>query len=65
VMPKDVAGTLAAVAELGYDGVELAGLHNVPARELRAPTRRSAARCWWCPGSASSCAATGPGLRLR
>jgi sugar phosphate isomerase/epimerase len=36
VMPKDVPGTLRAVAELGYDGVEFAGLHNVPARELRA-----------------------------
>src|SRR5690242_14775749 len=36
IMPKDVMGTLAAVAELGYDGVEFAGLHNVPARELRA-----------------------------
>src|SRR5215510_1790281 len=34
IMPKDVAGTLAAVRELGYDGVEFAGLHNTPAREL-------------------------------
>jgi len=35
IMPKDVMGTLAAVAELGYDGVEFAGLHNTPAPELR------------------------------
>jgi sugar phosphate isomerase/epimerase len=36
IMPKDVSGTLRAVAELGYDGVEFAGLHNVPPTQLRA-----------------------------
>ena len=36
IMPQDVLGTLRAVAELGYDGVEFAGLHNIPAKELRA-----------------------------
>src|SRR5689334_16085313 len=36
IMPQDVFGTLRAVAELGYDGVEFAGLHNTPATELRA-----------------------------
>jgi sugar phosphate isomerase/epimerase len=36
VMPKDVPGTLRAVAELGYNGVEFAGLHNTPAPKLRA-----------------------------
>ena len=35
VMPKDVPGTLHALAGLGYDGVELAGLHNTPPREWR------------------------------
>src|SRR3954451_15377086 len=35
IMPKDVPGTLRAVAELGYDGVEFAGLHNTPPSELR------------------------------
>jgi len=36
IMPQDVSGTLRAVAELGYDGVEFAGLHNTPATKLRA-----------------------------
>lgn len=36
IMPKDVPGTLRAVAELGYDGVEFAGLHGTPPGELRA-----------------------------
>jgi len=36
VMPRDVAGTLRAVARLGYRGVEFAGLHNTPVAELRA-----------------------------
>ena len=36
IMPQDVSGTLRAVAELGYDGVEFAGLHNTPPTELRA-----------------------------
>jgi sugar phosphate isomerase/epimerase len=35
-MAKDVAGTLRAVAALGYDGVEFAGLYDTPAAELRA-----------------------------
>ena len=35
VMPRDVAGTLRALAGLGYAGVEFAGLHDTPARELR------------------------------
>ena len=36
IMPQDVSGTLRAVAELGYNGVEFAGLHNTPPTELRA-----------------------------
>jgi len=40
IMPKDVMGTLAAVAELGYDGVEFAGLHNTPPTKLRAELDR-------------------------
>lgn len=36
VMPSDVVGTLRAVADLGYQGVEFAGLHNTPVGELRA-----------------------------
>ncbi len=35
-MAKDVPGTLRAVAALGYDGVEFAGLYNTPVAELRA-----------------------------
>jgi sugar phosphate isomerase/epimerase len=35
-MSKDVSGTLRAVAALGYDGVEFAGLYDTPAAELRA-----------------------------
>jgi sugar phosphate isomerase/epimerase len=36
LMAKDVQGTLRAVAALGYDGVEFAGLYNTPVAELRA-----------------------------
>ena len=36
LMAKDVPGTLRAVAALGYDGVEFAGLYNTPVAELRA-----------------------------
>jgi sugar phosphate isomerase/epimerase len=36
IMPGDVEGTLRAVAGLGYRGVEFAGLHGLPASELRA-----------------------------
>lgn len=36
LMANDVEGTLRAVAALGYDGVEFAGLYNRPAAELRA-----------------------------
>ncbi|GAG48180.1 unnamed protein product, partial [marine sediment metagenome] len=32
---KDVAGTLKAVAEMGYEGVEFAGYHGSSAEELR------------------------------
>jgi sugar phosphate isomerase/epimerase len=35
LMAKDVPGTLRAVAALGYDGVEFAGLYNTPVAELR------------------------------
>lgn len=35
-MAQDPIGTLRAVAALGYDGVEFAGLYNQPAAELRA-----------------------------
>jgi sugar phosphate isomerase/epimerase len=35
VMPSDVPGTLRTLAGLGYDGVELAGPHNTPARMPR------------------------------
>ncbi|MFN8503565.1 sugar phosphate isomerase/epimerase family protein [Kouleothrix sp.] len=35
-MAQDFAGTLRAVAALGYDGVEFAGLFNTPASEARA-----------------------------
>ena len=33
--PKDFPGTLKAVAEMGYDGVEFAGYHGFEAKELR------------------------------
>src|SRR5215211_1424746 len=33
-MAEDVPGTLRAVAALGYDGVEFAGLYNTPVAEL-------------------------------
>jgi sugar phosphate isomerase/epimerase len=36
VMPQDVVGTLRALAGLGYNGVEFAGLHRTPADKLRA-----------------------------
>ena len=36
VMPNDVPGTLAALAQLGYEGVEFAGLYGRPGSELRA-----------------------------
>lgn len=36
LMDKDVEGTIAAVAAIGYREVELAGLHNKSAREMRA-----------------------------
>jgi sugar phosphate isomerase/epimerase len=36
LMAKDVIGTLRAVAALGYDGVEFAGLYNTPVADLRA-----------------------------
>ena len=32
---QDLPGTLRAVAEMGYDGVELAGLHDHPAAEWK------------------------------
>jgi len=32
---KDLPGTLAAVAKMGYDGVEFAGYHGRSAAELR------------------------------
>lgn len=35
LMASDVAGTLRAVAALGYDGVEFAGLYDTPAAQLR------------------------------
>lgn len=35
LMPQDFAGTLRAVAGLGYDGVEFAGLFGTPAAEAR------------------------------
>ena len=31
----DMAGSLAAVAKLGYKGVEFAGFNNVPAKDIR------------------------------
>jgi sugar phosphate isomerase/epimerase len=33
---KDLAATLKAVAEMGYQGVEFAGYHGCSAQELRA-----------------------------
>jgi sugar phosphate isomerase/epimerase len=36
LMAKDVTGTIRAVAALGYDGIEFAGLYNTPVPELRA-----------------------------
>src|SRR5262245_2332348 len=36
LMAKDVPGTIQAVAALGYDGVEFAGLYDTPVAELRA-----------------------------
>src|SRR5437867_3978880 len=36
LMKEDFAGTVRAVAALGYEGVEFAGLYNTPAREVRA-----------------------------
>src|SRR5213594_3090797 len=36
LMKEDFAGTVRAVAGLGYEGVEFAGLYNTPAREVRA-----------------------------
>src|SRR5262245_27018276 len=35
LMARDVPGTIRAVAALGYDGVEFAGLYNTPVAELR------------------------------
>jgi sugar phosphate isomerase/epimerase len=35
VAPKDVAGSLAAVAKMGYQGVEFAGYYGLKAEELR------------------------------
>src|SRR5688572_14624272 len=32
---RDMAGTLAAIAKLGYKGVEFAGFNNVAAKEIR------------------------------
>jgi sugar phosphate isomerase/epimerase len=32
---RDMAGSLAAVAKLGYKGVEFAGFNNVPAKDIR------------------------------
>lgn len=36
LMDQDVEGTIAAVAAIGYREVELAGLHNTTAKEMRA-----------------------------
>ncbi|MCS7309894.1 MAG: sugar phosphate isomerase/epimerase, partial [Armatimonadetes bacterium] len=32
---KDLPGTLAAIAKMGYEGVEFAGYHGYSARDLR------------------------------
>lgn len=34
-MPNDIEGTLVALKEMGYDGVEFAGFYGMPASELR------------------------------
>ena len=38
IMPQDVPGTLRAVAELGYEGVEFAGLLQQAGRASCAPS---------------------------
>lgn len=44
LMDQDVEGTIAAVAAIGYREVELAGLHNTSAKEMRAMLDRHGLR---------------------
>ena len=43
--PKDVAGTLAGVKKLGYDGVEFAGYYNNDAKTMRKLLDDNGLRC--------------------
>ena len=45
VAPKDVAGTLRAVAEMGYTGVELAGYYDLSGEQLRRMLDDCGLRC--------------------
>ncbi|HEU4643017.1 MAG TPA: sugar phosphate isomerase/epimerase [Gemmatimonadaceae bacterium] len=45
LMDRDVEGTLAALARIGYAEVELAGLHGKTAREMRAILDRHGLKC--------------------
>lgn len=44
-LAKDLPGTLAAVAKMGYEGVEFAGYHGYQARELRRILDGNGLRC--------------------
>jgi sugar phosphate isomerase/epimerase len=55
---KDLAGSLAKVAEMGYDGVEFAGYYGHDAKEIKSLLKKTGLRC--C-GSHTGWAAVQPG----
>lgn len=47
-LSRDMAGTLAAIAKLGYKGVEFAGFNNVPAKDIRMMLDDNGLKCVGC-----------------
>lgn len=47
-LTRDMAGTLATIATLGYKGVEFAGFNNVPAQDIRKMLDDNGLKCIGC-----------------